>query len=83
MQRTLQSRRQPTSSKSKSTAVHPMGNRTHLSALERSDGRIWALLLVEVRGPLWIAYVLFGFAMLLLLIWRPDASPAVDDGMPA
>ena len=43
---------------------------------------IWALLLFEFHGPLWISDVLFGFAILLLLIWKPDAAPTLDEGGP-
>lgn len=43
----------------------------------------WGLFLYEIRGPLWIADVLFALAMLLLLIWDPDAAPVADEGVPA
>jgi hypothetical protein len=43
---------------------------------------IWAVLLYDFHGPLWIANVLFGVAILLLLIWRPNAAPTLDDAPP-
>jgi hypothetical protein len=43
---------------------------------------IWALLLCEFHGPLWIENVLFGFAILLLLLWKPDAAPTLDEATP-
>ena|SRR5579863_10646430 len=36
----------------------------------------WGLVLHYFGGPEWIVNVLFGLAMLLLLIWRPGANPA-------
>jgi hypothetical protein len=43
---------------------------------------LWALLLYNFHGPLWIADVLFGLAMLLLIIWKPDTAPEGNDGVP-
>jgi hypothetical protein len=40
---------------------------------------VWGLVLYTIRGPLWIAGVLFAIAMLLLLIWKPDATPVADE----
>jgi len=76
MQRTLLRRRQPTSSKSTPFTRWRTGHIFRLWSAVTVG--IWALLLVEFHGPLWISYVLFGFAMLLLLIWRPDAFPSVE-----
>ncbi|SRR5438132_298240 len=36
----------------------------------------WALVLHEIGGPSWLVDTLFGIGLLLLLIWRPGASPA-------
>lgn len=44
---------------------------------------IWALLLFEFHGPLWISDVLFGLAILLLLIWKPDAAPTLGEASPS
>jgi hypothetical protein len=44
---------------------------------------MWALLFYDFHGPLWIADVLFGVAMVLLLIWNPDVAPTPDEVTPA
>jgi len=37
---------------------------------------LWGLLLHYTGGPEWLVNVFLGLAMLLLLIWRPGATPA-------
>jgi hypothetical protein len=44
---------------------------------------LWGLVLFLIRGPLWIADVLFGLAVLLLLIWQPDVAPIGADAVSA
>src|SRR5882762_6723282 len=36
----------------------------------------WALVLHEIGGPAWLVDTLFTLGLLLLLTWRPGASPA-------
>jgi hypothetical protein len=36
---------------------------------------LWGLFLHYLGSPNWLVDVFFGFAMLLLLIWRPGATP--------
>jgi len=40
---------------------------------------LWGLVLFEFHGLLWIADVLFGVAILLMLIWKPDAAPDLGE----
>jgi len=42
---------------------------------------MWALVLYNFHGPLWIADLLFGLGILLLLIWRPDTAPEAKDSV--
>jgi|SRR5215472_3127150 len=42
---------------------------------------LWAVVLSDFHGPLWIVDLLLGFSMLLLLTWRPDNAPEAQDGM--
>ena len=37
---------------------------------------LWGLLLHYTGGPEWLVNVFLGLAMLLLLIWRPGATPS-------
>lgn len=37
---------------------------------------LWALVLNEYGGPAWLVNSFFAIGLLLLLIWRPGASPA-------
>jgi hypothetical protein len=81
MQRKLQRRTRASTSKSTPFTRWRAGHIVRLwSALTVG---IWALLLYDFHGPLWIADVLFGLALLLLLIWKPDIAPAPDEVTPA
>lgn len=81
MQRKLQRRTQARSSKSTPFTRWRTG---HIFRLWSATAvAIWALLLYDFHGPLWIADVLFGLAMVLLLIWKPDIAPARDEVTPA
>jgi len=73
IQRKLQRRAQANSSKSTPFTRWRTGHIFRLWTATTSG--IWALLLFEFHGPLWMADVLFGLAILLLLIWKPDAAP--------
>lgn len=77
LQRKLQRRAQAGSSKSTPFTRWRTGHIFRLWTAATSG--IWALLLFEFHGPLWIADVLFGFAILLLLIWKPDAVPTLGE----
>jgi FtsH-binding integral membrane protein len=37
---------------------------------------LWGLVLCEFGGPAWLVNTFFAIGLLLLLIWRPGASPA-------
>jgi hypothetical protein len=39
---------------------------------------LWGLVLYEIRGPLWIDGALFAVGLILLLIWRPGATPVPE-----
>ena len=36
---------------------------------------LWGLVLREVGGPAWLAYLFFAMGGLLLLVWKPGTSP--------
>jgi len=79
-QRKLQRRSQASSSKSTPFTRWRAG---HIFRLWSATAvGIWALVLCDFHGPLWIADVLFGLAILLLLIWKPNAAPTVDEATP-
>jgi hypothetical protein len=78
MQRRFQ-RRNTTSQKSTSFTRWRAG---HIMRLWSATAvGIWALVLYNFHGPLWIADLLFGVGILLLLIWRPDAAPEAKDSV--
>ena len=80
-QRKLQRRTQASSSKSTPFTRWRAG---HIFRLWSATAvGIWALLLYDFHGPMWIADVLFGVAILLLLIWKPDIAPTPDEVTPA
>jgi hypothetical protein len=41
-----------------------------------SSVALWGLILSEFGGSLFIADLLFGLGLLLLLVWRPDEAPS-------
>jgi hypothetical protein len=80
LQRKFQRRPQTSSSKSTPFTRWRAGHIFRLWTATTSG--VWALLLFEFHGPLWISDLLFGFAILLLLIWKPDAAPALGETTP-
>ncbi len=36
---------------------------------------LWGLVLREIGGPAWLAYIFFAVGGMLLLMWKPGASP--------
>jgi hypothetical protein len=81
MQRQLQRRRRASTSKSRPFTRWRAGHIVRLWSATTVG--IWALVLQQLHGPLWIANVLFGLAILLLLIWKPGIAPAPDEVTPA
>lgn len=72
----LQPRTQRTSTKSTPLSRWKAGNIIRLySAM--SVG-LWALVLYEVGGALWIAGALFAMSLILLLTWRPGTNPGPE-----
>jgi hypothetical protein len=62
-----------------STRSTPLGRwkTGHLVRLSSASAvGLWALVLHYTGGPEGLVNVFFGFAMLLLLVWSPGASPA-------
>jgi hypothetical protein len=81
MQRKLQRRTQASSSRSTPFTRWRAGHILRLWSATTVG--IWALVLYDFQGPLWIADVLFGLALLLLLVWKPHIAPAQDEVTPA
>jgi hypothetical protein len=77
VQRRLQHRHHGTSTKSTPFTRWRAGHLFRLwSAMAVG---LWGLALYELRGPLWMDDALFGLGIVLLLIWRPGASPGTDN----
>jgi hypothetical protein len=73
LQRRLRLRTQRTSTKSTLFTRWKVGHVFRLCSAMAVG--LWGLVLYEIRGPLWIDDVLFAVALILLLVWRPGASP--------